>query len=259
VTQLQMTQLLEGKKTAAAIREEAAATAQRLRAAGIVPSLALVLATADESAAWYTRAIVRAGEKVGLDVRVERLADDAVRHRGPHRGGAVVGRRHRARDHRADPAPAGRGRCRARDRDRAGEGRGRREPGEPRAADRRPAGLRAGHRGRRAADPRRPRRRAGGPARGRRRAEPGRRQAGGDAVAGARRDRHRLPLADPRPGGAHQRGGASSSRRWAGHGCSGRACRAGCRGGGRRDHAGRERHSGRRRGRRGRDGSARAR
>jgi methylenetetrahydrofolate dehydrogenase (NADP+)/methenyltetrahydrofolate cyclohydrolase len=72
-----MTQLLEGKKTAAAIREEAAATAQRLRAAGTVPSLALVLATADESAAWYTRAIVRAGEKIGLDVRVERLADDA--------------------------------------------------------------------------------------------------------------------------------------------------------------------------------------
>jgi methylenetetrahydrofolate dehydrogenase (NADP+) / methenyltetrahydrofolate cyclohydrolase len=77
VTQLEMTQLLEGKKTAAAIREEAAATAHRLRAAGTVPSLALVLATADESAAWYTRAIVRAGEKIGLDVRVERLADDA--------------------------------------------------------------------------------------------------------------------------------------------------------------------------------------
>lgn len=77
MTQLEMTQLLEGKKTAAAIREEAAATAQRLRAAGTVPSLALVLATADESAAWYTRAIVRAGEKIGLDVRVERLADDA--------------------------------------------------------------------------------------------------------------------------------------------------------------------------------------
>jgi methylenetetrahydrofolate dehydrogenase (NADP+)/methenyltetrahydrofolate cyclohydrolase len=72
-----MTQLLEGKKTAAAIREEAAATAQRLRAKGTVPSLALVLATADESAAWYTRAIVRAGEKIGLDVRVERRADDA--------------------------------------------------------------------------------------------------------------------------------------------------------------------------------------
>ena len=77
MTQLEMTQLLEGKKTAAAIREEAAATAQRLRAAGTVPSLALVLATPDESAAWYTRAIVRAGEKIGLDVRVERLADDA--------------------------------------------------------------------------------------------------------------------------------------------------------------------------------------
>ena len=69
--------MLEGKKSAAAIRDEAAATVQRLRAAGVVPSLALVLATADESAAWYTRAIARAGEKVGIDVRVERLADDA--------------------------------------------------------------------------------------------------------------------------------------------------------------------------------------
>ena len=71
------TQLLEGKKSAAAIRDDAAATVQRLRAAGLVPSLALVLATADESAAWYTRAIARAGEKIGIDVRVERLADDA--------------------------------------------------------------------------------------------------------------------------------------------------------------------------------------
>jgi methylenetetrahydrofolate dehydrogenase (NADP+)/methenyltetrahydrofolate cyclohydrolase len=77
VTQPRTTQLLEGKKSAAAIRDEAAATVQRLRAAGVVPSLALVLATADESAAWYTRAIARAGEKVGIDVRVERLADDA--------------------------------------------------------------------------------------------------------------------------------------------------------------------------------------
>jgi methylenetetrahydrofolate dehydrogenase (NADP+)/methenyltetrahydrofolate cyclohydrolase len=71
------THLLEGKKSAAAIREETAALVQRLRGSGAVPTLALVLATADESAAWYTRAIVRAGEKVGLDVRVERLADDA--------------------------------------------------------------------------------------------------------------------------------------------------------------------------------------
>jgi methylenetetrahydrofolate dehydrogenase (NADP+)/methenyltetrahydrofolate cyclohydrolase len=72
-----VTQLLEGKKSAAAIRDETAEIARRLAAAGVVPTLALVLATADESAAWYTRAIVRAGEKVGLDVRVERIADDA--------------------------------------------------------------------------------------------------------------------------------------------------------------------------------------
>ena len=72
-----MTELLEGKKSAAMIREEATDTVRRLRATGTVPSLALVLATSDESAAWYTRAIVRAGEKLGIDVRVERLADDA--------------------------------------------------------------------------------------------------------------------------------------------------------------------------------------
>ena len=76
MTESGTTQLLEGKKSAAAIRDDAAAAVQRLRAAGVVPSLALVLATSDESAAWYTRAIARAGEKVGIDVRVERLADD---------------------------------------------------------------------------------------------------------------------------------------------------------------------------------------
>jgi methylenetetrahydrofolate dehydrogenase (NADP+) / methenyltetrahydrofolate cyclohydrolase len=70
-------QLLDGRASAAAIRAEAEDAARRLRDVGIVPTLALVLATPDESAAWYTRAIVRAGEKVGLDVRVERLADDA--------------------------------------------------------------------------------------------------------------------------------------------------------------------------------------
>ena len=77
MTESGTTQLLEGKKSAAAIRDDAAAMVQRLRAAGVVPSLALVLATSDESAAWYTRAIARAGDKVGIDVRVERLADDA--------------------------------------------------------------------------------------------------------------------------------------------------------------------------------------
>lgn len=71
------TRPLDGRAPAAAIRDEAAAIAARLRAAGTIPTLALVLATADGSAAWYTRSIVRAGEKIGLDVRVERLADDA--------------------------------------------------------------------------------------------------------------------------------------------------------------------------------------
>lgn len=72
-----MTELLEGRKSAAAIREETAEAAERLRDRGTVPVLALVLATADESAHWYSRAITRAAEKVGVDVRLERLLDDA--------------------------------------------------------------------------------------------------------------------------------------------------------------------------------------
>jgi methylenetetrahydrofolate dehydrogenase (NADP+)/methenyltetrahydrofolate cyclohydrolase len=72
-----MTELLEGKKSAAAIREETADIARELRESGTIPTLALVLATADESAHWYSRAITRAAEKVGVDVRLERLADDA--------------------------------------------------------------------------------------------------------------------------------------------------------------------------------------
>src|SRR5919107_571785 len=72
-----MTQLLEGKKSAAAIREETADIARERRESGVVPTLALVLATADESAHWYSRAITRAAEKVGVAVRLERLPDDA--------------------------------------------------------------------------------------------------------------------------------------------------------------------------------------
>jgi methylenetetrahydrofolate dehydrogenase (NADP+) / methenyltetrahydrofolate cyclohydrolase len=72
-----VTELLEGRKSAAEIRDETANEAGRLRASGVVPTLALVLATADESAHWYSRAITRAAEKAGVDVRLERLADDA--------------------------------------------------------------------------------------------------------------------------------------------------------------------------------------
>jgi methylenetetrahydrofolate dehydrogenase (NADP+) / methenyltetrahydrofolate cyclohydrolase len=72
-----MTDTVDGRAPAAKIRAEAAATAAALREAGVVPTLALVLATSDESAAWYTRALARAGEKAGIDVRIERLADDA--------------------------------------------------------------------------------------------------------------------------------------------------------------------------------------
>ena len=77
-----MTDLLEGKKSAAAIREETADAAQRLRAAGVIPTLALVLATPDESAAWYTRAIGRAGETGAVAARGGGRPADAPAARG---------------------------------------------------------------------------------------------------------------------------------------------------------------------------------
>jgi methylenetetrahydrofolate dehydrogenase (NADP+)/methenyltetrahydrofolate cyclohydrolase len=58
--------VLSGKELAASIRTETASRAAELTAAGRPPKLAVVVATADESSAWYVRSIARAAEKAGI-------------------------------------------------------------------------------------------------------------------------------------------------------------------------------------------------
>ncbi|GGS72658.1 bifunctional protein FolD [Planobispora rosea] len=58
--------VLSGKELAETIRTETATEAAGLAAAGIPPRLAVVVATADESSAWYVRSIARAAEKAGI-------------------------------------------------------------------------------------------------------------------------------------------------------------------------------------------------
>ncbi len=58
-----MTATLSGTELAAGIRAEVAAAAADLTAAGTPPRLAVVVATADESSAWYVRSIARSPEK----------------------------------------------------------------------------------------------------------------------------------------------------------------------------------------------------
>jgi methylenetetrahydrofolate dehydrogenase (NADP+)/methenyltetrahydrofolate cyclohydrolase len=73
-----MTQDLSGKELAAGIRAEVAATAAELAAAGRAPRLAVVVATADESSAWYVRSIARAAEKTGIACSVVDLGETAT-------------------------------------------------------------------------------------------------------------------------------------------------------------------------------------
>ncbi|MCT9931577.1 bifunctional 5,10-methylenetetrahydrofolate dehydrogenase/5,10-methenyltetrahydrofolate cyclohydrolase [Planotetraspora sp. A-T 1434] len=70
--------ILSGKELAAAIRAETAAKAAELTAAGRPPKLAVVVATADESSAWYVRSIAKAAEKVGIACDIIDLGADAA-------------------------------------------------------------------------------------------------------------------------------------------------------------------------------------
>src|SRR4051794_4497459 len=75
---------LGGKELAAAIRTRTAGAAAALAAAGRTPRLAVVLATRDESAAWYVRSIAKAAAAVGIicdvvDLEPEASADDIRR------------------------------------------------------------------------------------------------------------------------------------------------------------------------------------
>jgi methylenetetrahydrofolate dehydrogenase (NADP+) / methenyltetrahydrofolate cyclohydrolase len=69
--------VLSGRELAAAIRTETAAKATQLTAAGTPPKLAVVVATADESSAWYVRSIAKAAEKVGIACDIVDLGPDA--------------------------------------------------------------------------------------------------------------------------------------------------------------------------------------
>ena len=73
-----MTADLTGKELAAGIRAEVAAAAAELAAAGTPPRLAVVVATADESSAWYVRSIARAAEKTGIACSVVDLGETAT-------------------------------------------------------------------------------------------------------------------------------------------------------------------------------------
>lgn len=69
--------VLSGKELADAIRTETAEKAAELTAAGTPPRLAVVVATADESSAWYVRSIAKAAEKVGITCDIIDLGPDA--------------------------------------------------------------------------------------------------------------------------------------------------------------------------------------
>ncbi|GIH63110.1 bifunctional 5,10-methylenetetrahydrofolate dehydrogenase/5,10-methenyltetrahydrofolate cyclohydrolase [Microbispora siamensis] len=70
--------VLSGKELAASIRAEAAERAAALAAAGTPPKLAVVVATADESSAWYVRSIARAAEKAGITCDIVDLGAEAA-------------------------------------------------------------------------------------------------------------------------------------------------------------------------------------
>src|SRR3712207_3717239 len=73
-----MTTDLSGGELAAGIRAQVTAAAAELTAAGTPPRLAVVVATADESSAWYVRSIARAAEKAGIACSVVDLGETAT-------------------------------------------------------------------------------------------------------------------------------------------------------------------------------------
>jgi methylenetetrahydrofolate dehydrogenase (NADP+)/methenyltetrahydrofolate cyclohydrolase len=73
-----MTVLLDGKKLAAGIRAAVAAGIAELAKDGPQPALALVIATDDESAAWYVRSLQRAAGKVGIAAQLADLGASAT-------------------------------------------------------------------------------------------------------------------------------------------------------------------------------------
>jgi len=71
--------LIDGKKIAAEIRADVAERVAALTAAGTQPTMAIVVATDDESTAWYVRSLTRTADGLGIAARVVELARDASR------------------------------------------------------------------------------------------------------------------------------------------------------------------------------------
>ena len=68
---------LAGTELSREIRARVSASAAALTAAGRPPRLTVVVATTDESTAWYVRSIAGAAAKVGIACDVVHLGDDA--------------------------------------------------------------------------------------------------------------------------------------------------------------------------------------
>lgn len=70
--------ILDGRSLAADLRTELVARATDLRDAGVRPKLVVVFVGANESSLAYVRNLERTGSRVGIDVVVDRLPDDAT-------------------------------------------------------------------------------------------------------------------------------------------------------------------------------------
>jgi len=70
--------VLSGRDLATRIRAETREHAAALAAEGRAPGLAIVLATADESAAWYVRSIAKAAGQAGINCSIHDLGPDAT-------------------------------------------------------------------------------------------------------------------------------------------------------------------------------------
>lgn len=69
--------ILDGRSLAADLRTELAARTSALRESGVHPRLAVVFVGENESSVAYVRNLARTGERVGIDVVVDRLPGDA--------------------------------------------------------------------------------------------------------------------------------------------------------------------------------------
>jgi methylenetetrahydrofolate dehydrogenase (NADP+) / methenyltetrahydrofolate cyclohydrolase len=73
-----MSAVLSGRELAASIRADVEALAGQLTADGVAPTLAILVATDEESTAWYVSSIAKAGDKLGVTVLIRTLDPTAT-------------------------------------------------------------------------------------------------------------------------------------------------------------------------------------